>query len=82
MTTQVLGGIALVGIFLFALLMAYEDGIPLGFIYKLKCKFGLHKHKNYKVNKYYCQSCKKPRSHPELKVLDGGNKLRHNIFKF
>lgn len=67
-------------------LIAYEDGIPFSLFKKLRCKLGLHKIRNkigqLKINVYYCRFCKKPRKHPELKVLDGGKKVFDTKFRF
>lgn len=66
------------------MLIAYEDGIPFSLLNKLKCKLGYHNVYNRfrKINIYYCKFCKKPRKHPELKVLDGGRKIGDNKFRF
>lgn len=78
-----LGTIFIFGLVFFLLLFAYEDGIPL---YKLRCKLGWHKIHGkigkLKVHKYYCKYCKKPRKHPVLKMVDGGNKIGNDKFKF
>ena len=77
--TTLLCTTALFGIVGGMILLAYEDGIPNGRLKKLLCRFGRHKmHVGFgkaKTAKYYCQYCKKPRSHPDMKVLDGGRKL-------
>lgn len=78
------GMVFLIGLILGLMLIAFEDGKPFALYSKLKCKFGVHKNKvgfgNSKINKYYCQSCKTPRKHPQLKAIDGGNKIGN--FKF
>ena len=68
------------------MLIAFEDNIPLTLFRRLKCRFGYHstikKFGKAKVNKYYCSICKKPRKHPGLKMIEGGNKLGSNRFDF
>jgi hypothetical protein len=64
------------------ILIAYEDGVPQGRLKKILCRMGRHKTYIGKVAKYYCQHCKKPREHPALKVIDGGNKMGNNKFYF
>jgi hypothetical protein len=84
--TVYLGIAALVGIILGMILIAYEDGVQFARWKKLRCKLGWHsihtKIGRLKVHKYYCNFCRKPRKHPELKVVDGGNKLGNNQYKF
>lgn len=66
--------------------MAYENGIRYGLLKKLLCRFGIHKLRvkfgKLKINKYYCQHCKKPRKHPKLTMIAGGNKWYDNDYKF
>lgn len=68
------------------ILIAYEDSVPQGRLKKILCRIGLHKmHEKIgkmKIAKYYCKRCKKPRAHPALKVIDGGNKIRNNNYRF
>lgn len=69
------GIIFLFGLFFGLMLIAYDDGVPFGVYRKVKCKLGVHTHKvgfRKRTNKYYCQSCKAPRSHPALKSIKGG----------
>ena len=76
-----LGLIILFGIVIGLFMVAYEDGIPLALFKKLCCRIGFHKmyigFGRLKIRKYYCQWCKKPRKHPTLKVIDGGNKMTY-----
>jgi hypothetical protein len=72
---------AILGMILIPLIFAYDDGIRFALPKRLFCKLGFHKMKKRRVHKYYCQYCKKPRKHPELKMLDGGNKIRDNQYK-
>lgn len=66
--------------------VAFDDNVPFALFKKARCKLGWHKIHNkigrLKVRKYYCKFCKKPREHPILKVVDGGNKMRDDKFKF
>lgn len=68
-------------------MVLYEDGVPFGRFKKIKCKLGFHK-RDHKIGKfvisrkYYCEHCKAPRKHPQLKVLQGGKKEVNNTFKF
>jgi hypothetical protein len=68
------------------MLMAYDDGKPFALFRRIKCKMGKHTTKVgfgfSKINKYYCQHCREPRKHPVLKVIEGGNKIGRNDFKF
>ena len=68
------------------ILIAYEDGVPQGRLKKILCLFNRHKFHlkigKTKNNKYYCQWCKKPRTHPALKVVDGGYKIGNNKYNF
>jgi len=70
----------------FVILISYEDGVQFNLLKKLLCKFGLHKLKvkfgKLKINKYYCQYCKKPRKRPKLTMIDGSNKWYKNNYKF
>lgn len=56
---------------------------PMG---KLLCFLGIHKYKVKKLGKtvrqYKCDVCTKPKSHPHLTVIDGGNKKLEDKFKF
>lgn len=72
----------LFGIVFGIMLIAYEDNVPFALFKKLRCKTGFHKRSVLRSKKYYCQFCKKPRKHPQLKVIDGNNKLRDNDYKF
>ena len=76
----------LVGIILGFFMIAYEDDIIIKLFKTLKCKIGYHntllKFGKAKINKYYCVVCRKPRSHPGLKVIEGGNKVGTNRFDF
>lgn len=74
--------VAFFSIVLGLLLLAYEDGVPFGLIKRIRCKFGWHKRYKKKAPRYYCGFCKEPKKHPELKVIDGGNKMGHSGFKF
>lgn len=75
----------LLAIILFIFLMIYEDGVPMNRWKKLRCWIGWHKNAiklgKLKVHKYYCQFCKRPRKHPQMKLIDGGNKFKHNNYK-
>lgn len=67
------------------ILIVHEDGVPFAIVKKIKCKFGRHTHRvgfRKHINKYYCQSCKAPRKHPELRAVDGGKKDFSTSFKF
>jgi hypothetical protein len=83
---HVLGAVLFVGVFFGLIFIAYEDGIPITLIKKIKCHFGYHsiyvRFGKAKINKYYCLVCKKPRNHPGLKIVDGGNKMSNNKFEF
>lgn len=74
--------VGLFGLVLGMILIAWEDGVRAGQWKKLRCKLGWHKTKVYKVNKYFCQYCRKPRKKPPLKVVDGGKKFGNNKFTF
>lgn len=80
-TTALILTIILLGGFVFGiLLIAYDDGIPFGMYRKLMCKMNKHRYqvrfgfRRVKVNKYYCATCKKARSHPKLEIIEGGAK--------
>lgn len=77
---------ALTGLVFGMILLAYEDDVPMGRLKKLLCLFNRHKFHlrvgKVKNHKYYCMWCKKPRKHPELKVIDGGNKMGNNKYNF
>lgn len=77
----VVGLAAIFSIIMGLMLVAYEDGVSLSFYKKLRCKMGLHKRKVFSMKKYYCQFCKQPRKHPNLKAIEGGNKMGLNEFK-
>lgn len=83
---MVLGLVFLFGIVLFFMLMASEDGISFALAKRLLCKMGLHKIRvrigALRINKYYCQYCKRPRKHPRLKAIDGGSKISSSDYKF
>lgn len=83
---MVLGLVFLFGLILGLMLMVSEDGVSFVFAKKLMCRLGLHKIKvrigRLRINKYYCQYCKRPRKHPDLKIVDGGNKVSSSDFKF
>jgi hypothetical protein len=68
------------------LLIAFEDGVQFGLLKRLLCKMGVHRLKTkigrLKINRYYCQNCKTPRKHPQLKIVEGGNKMGTNDHKF
>jgi hypothetical protein len=78
--------VVLFGIVLGIMLIAFEDGVPFGLYRKISCKAGWHKTHvkvgSGKVNKYYCQHCKAPRRFPDLRVIDGGNKMATHTHKF
>jgi hypothetical protein len=76
------GLVVMFGIVLGIMLIAFDDGIPFALFHKLRCKAGWHKNRVNKVNKYYCQFCKRPRKFPELKLIDGGNKMANNKYEF
>ena len=80
--TTILCIVALFGLVFGMILMAYEDGVEFARWKKLRCKFGWHRIKKYKVAKYYCQFCKKPRKHPKLRAISGGKKSSSDIYKF
>lgn len=63
------------GIIFGLMLIMYEDGVPFSVLNKIRCRFGNHRFKTMfrRTNKYYCQNCKKPRNHPVLKLVAGGN---------
>ena len=73
--------------FIFSLiLIAYSDNYFIKLFQKYRCRIGKHKNQ-YKIgkyvrNKYYCEHCKEPRKHPELKLIDGGKKIGNNKFRF
>lgn len=77
---------AIVGILGGMILIAYEDGVPQGRLKKILCRLERHKWSvkvgKVKTAKYFCQHCKKRRSHPVLKVVDGGNKMGNNKYNF
>lgn len=83
---HLLGAVLVGGIVFGLILIAYEDGLPVLFFKRLKCRFGYHsvyvRFGKTKINKYYCIVCKKPRTHPGLKIVDGGNKMGNNRFEF
>lgn len=83
---MIFGVILLFGTVFGLMLIAFEDGVSFSIIKKTRCKIGWHKIHNkigkVKVHRYYCKFCKKPREHPVLKIVDGGNKLRDDKFKF
>lgn len=83
---MILGLIIIAGIVFGLMLIAYDDGVPYSMARKLMCKLGRHKIHDkigrLKIHKYYCEFCKKPRKHPVLKVVDGGNKMGNNRYKF
>jgi len=72
------GLVAIFGIVFGLMIVAYDDESVVHFYKKLRCGLGLHKRRA----RYYCQLCKKPRRHPPLKIIDGGNKMKSNTFKF
>lgn len=76
----------LMAIIIFVILIAYNDGVSFGLIRKIMCKFDRHttyRWINFKKKQtYYCQVCKKPRTHPLLKVVDGKDKKSDNHYKF
>jgi hypothetical protein len=78
--------IGLFGMVFGVLLIAYEDGVPMNRWRKLRCGIGWHKmairYGGAKIHKFYCQFCRKPRKHPPLKVIDGGNKFKDNKYTF
>lgn len=69
-----------------SVLLFYDNGVPKGLYWKVCCKLGKHKTKKKigkkKTHTYFCQVCRKPRKHPHLKLVDGGNKMGGNDFKF
>lgn len=73
--TQTLTLIALFGIVVFIMLLAFEDGVSFGLFKRLKCKFGRHTMTKGggKTPAYRCKYCNTARKH--LRVIDGGNKL-------
>ena len=83
--TTILGAAFIVGILFAFILIVIEDGTVVTFLKKLGCRYGRHtsqvKIGSTKINKYYCEYCKAPRKHPDLKVLDGGNKKTDNRSK-
>lgn len=66
------------GLILFSALLFYEDGKSFGLFRRICCKLNYHKTHNKvgktKIHKYYCQNCKIPRKHPELRMIQGGNR--------
>jgi hypothetical protein len=74
------------GIVIGMILISYEDGIPMARWKKLRCKLNWHERHlkvgKTKVQKYYCSFCKKPRKHPPMKIVDGGNKMGNNKYNF
>jgi len=79
-----LGVTVLFGLILGLMLIAYEDNIPKANWKKLRCLLGWHqltkKIGRIKIALYYCQNCKKARKFPDMKLIDGGRKLRNNRF--
>jgi hypothetical protein len=71
---------------IFFFLLAYGDGNPFWIVKKMTCRLGMHKVYRkigkLKIHRYYCEHCKKPRKHPELKIVDGGKKIGNNLFRF
>lgn len=53
---------------------------------KIKCKFGFHKRTTKKsgkiTNKYRCVHCNSSKSHPHLRIIDGGKKDIGIKFRF
>ena len=72
---MIIGLIILFGLVFGLILIAYEDGLPFGLFYKIRCKIGKCRYYivvgKTKINKYYCIICRKPRKFPDLKVVDG-----------
>jgi len=81
---MIFGLVFLFGIVFGLILVAYDDGLPLGLYRRIQCKLGNCRYYikvgKTKINKYYCIICRKPRSFPVLKVVDddkmGDNKFR------
>jgi len=60
------------------------DWSDIKFYQKMKCKWGKHAFTSglfIKKSRYYCQVCRVPRKHPDLKPIEGG-KVRFGNFKF
>jgi hypothetical protein len=76
----------IIGSLLLVFLVALGVGEPIAIISKIKCKYGRHKmflkKEGQVVSLYYCKACKKPRDFPHLTIVEGGKKLKDNIFKF
>lgn len=83
---RILGTVLIVGIVSGFMMVAYEDGWVITLFKKLKCRLGYHsiyvRFGKAKIHKYYCLVCKKPRNHPGLRIVDGGNKMKDNKFEF
>lgn len=49
-----------------------------------KCKHNKHNYinKRNKSTKIHCQNCKKRKPTPHLRLIDGGNKIGQNKFRF
>lgn len=66
--------------------LIFDGGAEVSVFRKIQCWLGKHnvyrKRGKVTINKYYCKYCKKPRKHPQLKILDGGNKMGQNRTKF
>jgi hypothetical protein len=78
-----MGGIA--GILGGVLLVAYDDHTQTRLYKRLRCKMGWHKMHTrigfLKIHKYYCEYCRKERSHPKLTAIDGGRKWMNERYK-
>jgi hypothetical protein len=77
-----LGVAAILAIIILPLILIYDNGVRFAIPKMLFCKMGFHKMKSRKISKYYCQYCKRPRKHPDLKMIDGGKKIGNNKFRF
>jgi hypothetical protein len=83
---MILGLILLFGMVMGLFMVAYEDNVPFALSKKLRCLIGWHKFRvkfgKLKIHKYYCKWCRKPRKHPPLKIIDGGNKIGYDRYKY
>jgi len=89
MSNEAIGIFSIFALIPFGLIMGlgiivFEDNIKFSLTNKLRCKIGKHRFKARfsKINRYYCQNCGKPRQHPRLKIVDGGNKIKQDDYRF
>lgn len=77
--------ISLICILIFVLILYQIEAIWNPYA-KIKCHFNRHTRVENRfgaiTNHYRCIYCGKPKSHPHLKVLQGGKKTVDNTFKF